>query len=133
MLTWKYLLMSSGFGMILAAASILAYDLYSTYLSERVSISRRVYFPDCKKSLEGFASAGIAGLGTNSGCCQHGAYAGCCWWFARELDGCCASALYLVAQCVRDGFSGLLRCLNSTEAFSVACGWRFIIWASLRI
>jgi hypothetical protein len=31
MLTWKYLLMSSGFGMILAAASILAYDLYRTF------------------------------------------------------------------------------------------------------
>jgi hypothetical protein len=38
MLTWKYLLMSSGFGMILAAASILAYDLYSTF-SRKGSVS----------------------------------------------------------------------------------------------
>ena len=38
MLTWKYLLMSSGFGMILAAAGILAYDLCAT-LSRKGSAS----------------------------------------------------------------------------------------------
>jgi len=39
MLIWKHLLMSSGFGMILAAAGILAYDSWTKTLSPKAGAS----------------------------------------------------------------------------------------------
>ena len=49
MLIWKYLLMSSGIGMILGAAGILAYDLYTRTLSEKTSSSVGAAVPQVAK------------------------------------------------------------------------------------
>ena len=50
MLTWKYLLMSSGFGMILVAAGILAYDLCTKTMSGKVVGSAEAVMTHVRKS-----------------------------------------------------------------------------------
>jgi hypothetical protein len=114
MLIWKSLLMSSGLGMILAAAGILAYDLCKKTLSRKAVASAGTVMAHVRKShwrvslalallawgpiliaVSLVLATDIAGVHVSQ---QPG----------QKSMSICGNA--------RNGSLGLLRCLNSTEA-----------------